>query len=322
MPKVSICITTYNRGHSLPQTLDSILDQDFTDFELIISDDNSTDNTQAVCEGYVKRDSRVKYFRNEINLKMPGNLNAAISKASGDFIANLHDGDIYRRDIIRKWYDTLSRHPEALFVFNQYQMLNSRGEKTALIDHQLDEVNTGSSIAAYFFETLSSAPWGTVMARREAYRKYGLFDATYGFISDVEMWLRLASKGSVCYVSEPLIELTPRETMHPYFLPHWKIIYLNLLILRRYYLADNAGVAAEKIRKKIKQQLSRSLLILLKHGSYRRAKEILYLIFHSPFYFWKNLFLPFSVLVPSRPDGYDDVSWKDVCSLSQETTTT
>jgi glycosyltransferase involved in cell wall biosynthesis len=279
-PKVSVCLTTYNRGSSLRLTINSILQQTFTDFELIISDDNSPDNTREVCEQYAQRDARVKYFRNESNLKMPGNLNAAISKATGEFVANLHDGDIYRPDLLQKWLEVLQKHPDALFVFNAYRAVDENGKLITIYDHRLQEVNDGEVLMDYFMNTFTSAPWGTVMARREAYLKYGYFDARYGFISDVEMWLRLGLHGKVCYVREPLIELTPREKTHPYYFPHWKIFSINGSILIRYYHSyrKQSAVVSRKyssayVRRLLWKKAARDLMILAKHRNFGRVSE-------------------------------------------------
>jgi glycosyltransferase involved in cell wall biosynthesis len=280
MSLISICVTTYNRGHSLALTIDSILNQTYTDFELIISDDNSQDNTQIICEDFCKKDSRVKYYRNITNLKMPGNLNNAISKAKGTYIANLHDGDIYRPDLIEQWYNSLHKYPEALFVFNQYNWLDESGKFKLKYDHHLEEVNDGKVLMEYFLNTLSSAPWGTVMAKRKAYDDFGLFDAEYGFISDVEMWLRLGLHGKVCYVNEPLIDLTPREKTHPYYLPHWRIFCMNSIILLRYYLLFSEkypelinSYPLKKIYDKMGKEAFRMMAILFKHGDYYRLRE-------------------------------------------------
>lgn len=316
MSRVSICITTYNRAATLPETLDSILQQTFDDFELIISDDNSTDGTQELCKAYADKDPRIKYFRNPENLKMPGNLNSAISKASGEFIANLHDGDIYRVDLIEKWYNTLVKYPEALFVYNQYRMLDKEGNTVTVIDHKLSEVNDGSCLTDYFFKNLSSAPWGTVMARKTAYRQYGMFDNQYEFISDVEMWLRLGIHGKVCYVSEPLIELAPRELDHPYYLPHWKIFYLNISILFRYLNETKSTLPKAEVKKHIKKQLLRSFFILLKHFSIKRARMFLYLVFTSPYMDVKILLCPFTILIPVKPTSFDKIKWRKLCQLT------
>ena len=95
VPKVSVVLTTYNRAHVLAVTLDSILSQTLEDFDLIISDDASQDDTERVCRQYEARDRRVRYRRGLKNVGMPGNLNAGIAVSAGEYIANLHDGDLH-----------------------------------------------------------------------------------------------------------------------------------------------------------------------------------------------------------------------------------
>jgi len=317
-PEVSICLTTYNRGNSLSKTIDSILKQSFSNFELIISDDNSSDNTELLCREYEKQDARVKYFRNPTNLKMPGNLNKAISMAKGKYIANLHDGDIYLPELVTKWYNTIIKDPEILFVFNQYEALDEAGKTICIFDHRLGEVNDGKVVREYFYRTLSSGPWGTVMARRSAYEKFGVFNSEYGFISDVEMWMRLSTKGKVGYISEPLIELTPREKDHPYFLPHCKLMFLNLKILRKYYIVPGEELIIPKktLQKNIRMNLGRIVLSLLRKGKWERFREFLYLVFSSPFTGLKLAFTPLLIFGKKKPNGFNDAEWKKICSLS------
>jgi glycosyltransferase involved in cell wall biosynthesis len=124
---VSVVVTTYNRAPKLPPTLDTILAQDFGDFELIVSDDCSPDATEAVGRAYERRDPRVRYRRNPVNLRMPGNLNAAIAAANGEVIANLHDDDLYRPGLLSRWVAALGRHPTAAFVFNAHQVIDAHG---------------------------------------------------------------------------------------------------------------------------------------------------------------------------------------------------
>ncbi|MGA9982456.1 MAG: glycosyltransferase family 2 protein, partial [Acidobacteriaceae bacterium] len=82
-PKVSVVLTTYKRAHLLRETIDSILAQSFRDFELVISDDCSPDETEKVCREYERFDARVRYRRGAKNVGMPGNLNAGILATSG-----------------------------------------------------------------------------------------------------------------------------------------------------------------------------------------------------------------------------------------------
>jgi len=275
---VSICLTTYNRGHVLPATIDSLLAQSFGDFELIVSDDCSTDDTAELCRAYQARDPRVRYFRNESNLKMPGNLNAAIGRATGAYVANVHDGDVYRKDLIQKWKAALDENPRAAFVFNQYESLDRQGN--ARIDRApLETRRDPHEIARHFFRTFTSCVWGTVMARREAYAKVGPFDASYGFISDVDIWLKLARDHEVAYIAEPLITLTPREPDHPYAFVHWRIWFFTLSMYvahldfyRDAMPGEVAGFRASYPRRR-RELLLRDLLICVKHRRWDRLRE-------------------------------------------------
>lgn len=232
MLPVSICLTTYNRAESLAKTLDSLLAQSFPDFELIVSDDCSTDRTAEITAAYRGRDRRVRYRRNPTNLGMPGNLNAATAMANGKYIANVHDGDIYRPDLIEKWKTALDEHTHSPFVFNAYDCQLPSGK------HRIDRVSLepivpGTSIAGHYFTTLACCVWGTVMARREAYQMAGPFNARFGFISDVDMWLRLACGTDVAYVPEPLIGITQRESDKPYYGWPWRQLFWTLAIYDR-----------------------------------------------------------------------------------------
>jgi glycosyltransferase involved in cell wall biosynthesis len=209
-----VVVTTYRRAGKLAATLDTILAQDFRDFELIVSDDCSPDGTEALCREYARRDPRVRYRRNQKNLRMPGNLNAGIAEARGTYVANLHDGDLYRADLLEKWAGALDRHPSAAFVFNQYEA-GEPGGPTRLFKSDLPECIDGREfILKHFTAQFGSPVHGTVMARKACYDAVGPFDAKYSFNSDIEMWLRLALRYDVAYVAEPLILITPREKTH------------------------------------------------------------------------------------------------------------
>jgi glycosyltransferase involved in cell wall biosynthesis len=211
---VSVVVTTYNRAAKLPATLDTILAQDFADFELVVSDDCSSDGTEAVARSYERRDPRVRYRRNPQNLRMPGNLNAAIAAARGELVANLHDDDFYRPDLLSRWMAALDRYPTAAFVFNAYEVIDARGRKR-LARVPMPPCMPGRDFLRRFFVTQWGSPiFGTVMARKACYDAVGPFDPRYSMNSDVEMWARLAQCFDVAYVDEPLITITPREPDH------------------------------------------------------------------------------------------------------------
>jgi glycosyltransferase involved in cell wall biosynthesis len=215
-PAVSVVLTTYNREETLPATLDSILCQTFRDFELIICDDASPDGTPSVAREYVERDQRVRYHRNEPNVGMPANLNTGIRLARAQFIANLHDGDLYDPTLLEKWTAALRQSPNVAFVFNQYLHLDHKGGVQRITSEDLPSIFPGRRLIETIYFTrwrFDSPVWGTVMARRAFYEKAGLFDHRFSFFSDVDMWLRLAEDYDVAYVPEPLIVLASRKTV-------------------------------------------------------------------------------------------------------------
>jgi glycosyltransferase involved in cell wall biosynthesis len=277
-PPVSICLTTYNRAAVLPKTLESLTTQSFPDWELIISDDCSIDATEEICRSFQKRDLRIKYFRNVTNLKMPGNLNAAILRATGAYIANLHDGDEYSPDLLKKWKAALDAVPSAAFVFNDYEAVDRQGNRK-IFNMPFDLRVEGKQIALYYFKTFSSCVWGTVMARKSIYSRSGQFNPRYGFISDVDMWLRLARDHDIAYVNEPLLSLTPREPNHPYAFVHWRLFFWNLGIY-----VTNLKAYEKRIPEEVAEFLSDyhshqrrlwlyNFALCLKHRRWDRVKE-------------------------------------------------
>jgi glycosyltransferase involved in cell wall biosynthesis len=213
---LSVVLVTYDRARWLPATIESILDQSLRDFELLISDDCSPDDTEDVCREFVRRDARVRYRRNRSRLLMPGNLNAALKEVTGDLIANLHDGDIYERTVLERWHDALVECPNAAFVFNAYRHLAADGSVREITREYLPCCFPGRVLLEdiYFRRWRFGSPvWGTVMARRAAYDDAGPFDERFGFYADIDMWMRLAESFSVAYVDEPLLTLPSRDTV-------------------------------------------------------------------------------------------------------------
>jgi len=210
---VSIVLVTYNRASFLRKTLDSLMVQTYPHFELLICDDSSTDETERVCREYAEKDRRIIYVKNPGNLGMPGNLNSGLQKCKCEFVADLHDGDIYAPTLIEKWRDALIKHPQAGFVFNRYRHLASDGT-CAWDTPAFPEVLSGSEFLDLCFADNRGCPvWGTVMGRRSVYEHLGWFDGRYRFWADIDMWFRIAESYPVAHVPELLIDLPARETM-------------------------------------------------------------------------------------------------------------
>ena len=211
---VSVILVTYNRADVLDATIGSILSQTAADFEVIIADDASPDLTEEVCQRWATSDSRVRYHRRTQNIGMPQNLNLGILASSGDYVAILHDDDVYSAVLLEKWRACLDKHPNAAFVFNSYCALDMQAKPVKVYCEHLPECMSGRVLIeeVFFKRWLFDSPvWGTVMMRRSAFDHAGSFDERYSYWADVDMWMRLPEDFDVCYIDEPLIALASKE---------------------------------------------------------------------------------------------------------------
>ena len=108
MPLVSVIMSTYNRGLMLAEAIDSVLNQSFDDFEFIIIDDASTDNTEEIIKSY--SDSRIRYFKNRFNCGCTFNYHNANNLARGKYVAHIDDDDIFLQDKLKKQVDYLEKN--------------------------------------------------------------------------------------------------------------------------------------------------------------------------------------------------------------------
>jgi len=235
LPFVSICLLTYKRAKVLPKTLDSLLVQTHANFELIINDDNSPDDTEQVGKLYEQRDSRVHYFRNKKNLRYAGNQNAAIDRAQSEFVAIVHDGDIYRKDLIEKWIRVLVDNPSAALVFNALEAMDLSGKTVAVYRNPFPPLIPGRQLLENMLRRPDSPIFGIVMLRKSCVQAVGQFDLTLPTLADVDMWMRLLCRFDAAYIDEPLLKAAARELDHHNRRGNWavraeyeKIYQLNL----------------------------------------------------------------------------------------------
>ena len=117
MPLVSIGLPVYNGENYLRESIESVLCQTFKDFELIISDNCSTDNTNSICMEYVRRDSRVKCFKNSENIGYAGNFNNVFNSSTGVYFKWIAHDDIINERFLEKCIFTFNEYPDIIGVF-------------------------------------------------------------------------------------------------------------------------------------------------------------------------------------------------------------
>lgn len=202
MPRVSVCIPTYNCAAYLQQAIESVLRQRFTDFELVICDDASTDETPDLCHHY--SDSRMRYIRFEENAGQAGNFNRCFEMAQGDLFTLLSADDYFLPDLLADQIIEFDRHPEIGFSVGATQIINAEGTVTSINSPWSEDLYFGQG------ELVGSLLFGaavntlSLVFRRKYLDDVGLFrtDLTWGH--DWEWILRLAEKCAGCYVNKPL----------------------------------------------------------------------------------------------------------------------
>jgi glycosyltransferase involved in cell wall biosynthesis len=205
-PKVSVLIPTYNYGRFLAEAIESVLAQDFQDFELLIADDCSADNTAEVVRPFCARDARVRFEVNSANLGMVNNWNQCLAKARGEYIKFLFGDDkLIHRQALSKMLALLNQYPSAVLAASARAILDKDSNTVDIYRDLPEGCHYGRKIiTAYLMENgknLVGEP-SVVMFRKTDARRG--FDPKYQQIVDVEMWIHLLEKGDLAYTREPL----------------------------------------------------------------------------------------------------------------------
>lgn len=217
-PKISACLLTYNHANIVTESIESALHQTLDDFELILSDDCSTDETWEICQSFARRDPRVKAIRTPRNLGMAGNANFAVSQGTAPYIALLHHDDLCAPTLLERWLDVMEMHADIGFVSNAFARRGATG-----FSHPFNEWNDGKLILERFVLPSWACPFrGTGLIRRSAWDAVGGVRERFGMLADVDLWMRLSARFAVGYVEEPLIELREeRPAYYPYEYSRW-----------------------------------------------------------------------------------------------------
>jgi glycosyltransferase involved in cell wall biosynthesis len=205
-PQISVVIPAYNSAACLAECIESVLAQDFADWELLIADDASTDGTAAVIERYAALDSRIRWWRNANNLGQAGNFNAALQAARGEFIKPLHADDVLLAPAaLRLMAAELQRQPAVTLVGCASPVIDAHSRQLEFRNHfGAPQTIAGRELILRCFEqpgNLIGEP-SLVMFRR-AQAGAG-FNPRYRQIVDWEFWLHLLEQGDFRFIAEPL----------------------------------------------------------------------------------------------------------------------
>jgi glycosyltransferase involved in cell wall biosynthesis len=215
MPNVSVILTSFNHEKYIREAIDSALNQTFTDFELIILDDCSSDNSWDLINQY--SDPRIKMFRNEVNKGPVAGVNKAISEiALGEYIAIHHSDDVWELDKLEKQVAFLDAHPEIGAVFTN--ALAIAEDSSPLSDEKhfysniFDQPNrTRHEWLRFFFNHGNALCHPSVLIRKVCYEECGLYRYGMAQLPDFDMWIRLCLKHEIHVLPERLVRFRVRD---------------------------------------------------------------------------------------------------------------
>ncbi len=200
VPAVSVVMAVYNGGDGLLKTLDSLQHQTFTNFELIIIDDASTDKTWAhLSQCNLKR---LRVHRNLTNRGQTASLNMALGMARGQYIARHDAEDISAPERFEKQVAYLNDHPSVALVGTQIEWVDREGEVVRRFEYPTDYPSIVKRL-----ENKNSFGHGSVMFRREALDQIDAYRETFRLAQDYDLWLRMAEKYRAANLPEVLYRM-------------------------------------------------------------------------------------------------------------------
>jgi glycosyltransferase involved in cell wall biosynthesis len=196
--KLSIVICSYNRASYIGKAIKSILDQTFSDFEVIIIDDCSKDNTENIVKELIKKDSRIKYYKNEENLGISKSRNRGISLSNGEYIAML-DSDDYWIDNrkIEKQIEILDKNKDMGLIGSNILCINTDGQKLKESKYQTEDKDIRNKILIKNQFAQSS-----IIFKKELINKIGNYNEELDVCEDYDLWLKIGKISKLANIKD------------------------------------------------------------------------------------------------------------------------
>jgi len=200
---VSVVMAVYNCQKYLSCAIESILDQTFVDFEFIIADDASTDNSLDIIRNYASRDPRVRVVANSSNLGLTNSLNKAVKLASGSFIARMDGDDVAYQNRLAKQISFMIKNPEYVCIGAQAHIIDEDGD---IIEEWLKPTQSGDIKRKLLLDGGGQIIHPLAVFTRAAFEEVGGYDPRYAISQDYDLLLRLAEIGELGNLSDFLLK--------------------------------------------------------------------------------------------------------------------
>lgn len=204
MPEVSVIIPTFNRASFLKRAIDSILSQSYQDFEVIVVDDASTDNTEEIVKSI--KDERITYLKHERNSGRAVSRNTGVNMARGEYIAFLDSDDEAHPDRLEKQINILQRETQKTgIVYTDMIRIYRNGSRKYIKAPDIMPADGNIYMKALGYKVFRIGT-GTSMIRKKCFEKTGGFNKDISYYEDLEFFIRLSKDFYFYHIREPLID--------------------------------------------------------------------------------------------------------------------
>lgn len=205
-PLVSVCIPAYNNAAFISEAIESVLAQEFKNFELLVIDDCSTDGTAEIVASYGAKDSRIVFLKNESNLGMVANWNRCLKEARGEYIKYIFADDMFScTDAIERFLQPLMTDMTVALVASSRNIIDDESRTLKVLGHFRDGavIDGKVLIQRSLCEQRNRIGEPTVVMFRKSQALRG-FDPRYSQLVDLEMWVYLLEQGRFVFIEKPL----------------------------------------------------------------------------------------------------------------------
>jgi glycosyltransferase involved in cell wall biosynthesis/uncharacterized coiled-coil protein SlyX len=214
MPRISVIIPSYNHGKYIDEAIQSVLDQDYQDFEIVITDDASTDDTVERIKQF--DDPRIRVYEFNMNRGAAAASNHCIAQSTSEYISVLNSDDAYMPDKLGKQVRYLDEHPQTGAVFGRAKLIDEEGADFRDTGHAYYAIfhqpnRTRCEWLNHFFFRSNCLCHPSVMIRRKAYDLIGLYDERLAQLPDLDCWIRLCLKFDIHIIQEELVRFRIRD---------------------------------------------------------------------------------------------------------------
>ena len=204
---VSVVMAVFNEVKKIAAAIDSIIDQSFTDWELIVIDDGSLDSTAEVIQRYIKEEPRIRLIENKKNLGLAASLNRGVAAAQGCFIARMDGDDVCYPERLQKQVEYLQLHPNIAVVGANARMVSTDGRQIGMTNMPVspDEIKR-------LIIKLNPLIHPLVMFRKSFFEDIGGYDSDLRRKQDYDLWLRGVDSYLYSNLKDVLLDYTVKQT--------------------------------------------------------------------------------------------------------------